>query len=77
MNKVCIIYLTALKALPPSSDFHLAVIASFLSTEGFSDPFLPGHYQTLLTADCSLATGPELSMGFIHLSLHMVKLYLH
>jgi len=39
------------------------VTASFLLTEGFPDLFLPGHYQTVLTADSSLATGPELSLG--------------
>ena len=27
------------------------VTACFLLAEGFPDPFLPGHYQTLLTAD--------------------------
>ena len=40
--------------------------AIFLLTKGFPDPVLPGHYQTLLTADSSLATGPELSHGFIY-----------
>ena len=37
------------------------VTASFLLTEEFPDPFLPGHYQILLTAESFCHTSRTLS----------------